>query len=502
MIQAATRPDLFHETATDILSTLQTKARPHSLSYSLKTIKNMFPWLIIDVEKHGKLYNYNTPKSTQLQSINNSAGNIRLVVDGNAILGSGSMAQTHKGIVYNNNDQTQTEVAIKILHPKIRQRVESDLILMRSVCYIVDRLPGGFKWLGAGDAIQQFSGFLHSHLDLKGEGNNLTRFAYNFRDNKHIVFPTPVNSLSSNDVLMESLQHGIGLDELMSYTSPALRAHSREIAKLGLRMFLTMMIDHNFIHSDLHPGNILVDIDCDACKREHELKQLQKKQKQRITSDADNTHTNITDKRDLQSHTVNGLVHNTRADVKLLVIDPGLVTELDKRNRANFLSLFGALVEGDGLLAGDLILKYARKQSCTDPEGFKREMNNIVSQIPALDIGAADIGVLLQKVLSIVRNYKVGLETDFASLVVGLVVVEGVGRKLDPKLSLVKEAAPVLIKNNEARNILIERGGMRLVTALTKTATQYLFGVEQSDEAHHAYYNAQRELIESDWDAA
>lgn len=184
------------------------------------------------------------------------------------------------------------------------------------------------------------------------------------------------------------------------------------------------------------------------------------------------------------------------------VQDTGLVTELDKRNRANFLSLFGALVQGDGKLAGDLILKYARKQSCTDPDGFKNEMDKIVSSIPLMDIGAADIGVLLQKVLTIVRNYKVGLETDFASLVVGLVVVEGVGRRLDSKLSLVKEAAPVLVKNSEARNIILQRGGVRLLEGLAATAASYLLSVKTDDESHHAYYQAQRELIESDWDAA
>lgn len=503
---AATRPDLFYETACSVLSELQTGAKAHKLKYSLKSISEMFPFVQIDVRRENNVvYNYCVPHTAREKQLYEEFGRIRIVVDGSNNLGSGSMAQTHRGTVYCERDNTQADVAIKILHPDIRNRVESDLMLMQSVTYIVDRLPGGFKWLGAGDAIQQFSQFLHSHLDLKREGDNLTRFQKNFAAWNTVTFPTTVYNLASPNVLVETLQHGIGLDELMSRSSPALRAHSRPIAKIGLKMFLTMMIDHNFIHSDLHPGNILVDIDCEACHAELAQKKQEKKSHKRITRTADavqvqnNSDYNETN---LQSNSVQKLQHNINAPITLQVIDPGLVTELDPRNRANFLSLFGALVQGDGRLAAELILKYARKQSCTDPDGFMNEMDEIVSGIPVLDIGAADIGVLLQKVLTIVRNYKVGLETDFASLVVGLVVVEGVGRRLDPKLSLVKEAAPVLIANSEARNIILQRGGARLLESLVVTAAEYLFSVKQDDEKHHTYYQAQRELIESDWDAS
>ena len=34
----------------------------------------------------------------------------------------------------------------------------------------------------------------------------------------------------------------------------------RELARIGVRSFLHMCFRHNFIHGDLHPGNILVNI--------------------------------------------------------------------------------------------------------------------------------------------------------------------------------------------------------------------------------------------------
>jgi len=37
--------------------------------------------------------------------------------------------------------------------------------------------------------------------------------------------------------------------------------HDKQLAVLGHRAMLKMMLQHNFIHSDLHPGNIMVRLD-------------------------------------------------------------------------------------------------------------------------------------------------------------------------------------------------------------------------------------------------
>ncbi len=37
--------------------------------------------------------------------------------------------------------------------------------------------------------------------------------------------------------------------------------YDKQLAVLGHRAMLKMMLQHNFIHSDLHPGNIMVQLD-------------------------------------------------------------------------------------------------------------------------------------------------------------------------------------------------------------------------------------------------
>jgi predicted unusual protein kinase regulating ubiquinone biosynthesis (AarF/ABC1/UbiB family) len=67
--------------------------------------------------------------------------------------------------------------------------------------------------------------------------------------------------------------------------------------------FLKMMLVDNFVHADLHPGNILVD-----------------------------------DGRDAGS------------SPQVVLLDVGLITQLSEKDRENFLKLFSAVVAGEPLL--------------------------------------------------------------------------------------------------------------------------------------------------------
>jgi aarF domain-containing kinase len=111
------------------------------------------------------------------------------------------------------------------------------------------------------------------------------------------------------------------------------------------------------------------------------------------------------------SHTPSFTARTTNAQsgakIRLVVLDPGLVCHLSPRNRENFLALFGALVQGDGYLAGSLIIERARIQDCEDPEAFKHDIENLVNDIPLLKIGAASIGKLMRQVLDIARSHRV-----------------------------------------------------------------------------------------------
>lgn len=133
------------------------------------------------------------------------------------------------------------------------------------------------------------------------------------------------------------------------------------------------------------------------------------------------------------------------------LVDAGLVVELDERDRRNFLHLFRAIGRGDGALAGELMLTRARKQRCADPEAFKEGMRQLVAAARAGERGAFNlahlrIGDVLLEVTRLVRVHQVQADPAFTTLVCSIVVLEGLGRTLDPTLDLFELALPMLAR--------------------------------------------------------
>ena len=62
-----------------------------------------------------------------------------------------------------------------------------------------------------------------------------------------------------------------------------------------------------------------------------------------------------------------------------------------------------------------------------------------------LTLGAVRVGALLGRVLDLCRRYQVEIDPAMSSVVVSMLVLEGLGRSLDPDLNLMKAAMPFLI---------------------------------------------------------
>jgi aarF domain-containing kinase len=160
------------------MSQLQANAPIHSYSYSSRVCAESFP----------------------------DAYNKTLFLN-EKIIGSGSMAQVHSGYILN-KDGSKTEVAVKIIHPRVHDIVYCDLMIMSNIASLVNHLPGGYHWLGLSDAVTEFSEFIENHLNLINEGNSLRRMAKDFKDWPQIGFPVPVEGYTSKLVLVETLERG------------------------------------------------------------------------------------------------------------------------------------------------------------------------------------------------------------------------------------------------------------------------------------------------------
>ena len=336
-------------------------------------------------------------------------------------------------------------VAIKVLHPKIERVVRRDLRIMGFFAQIVNAIPT-MEWLSFPDEVAQFGEMMRLQLDLRIEAANLTIFRRNFRNRSTAWFPYPYTQYTTRQVLVEEFATGIPLEQFLQNGGGVFQ---KELADEGLDAFLHMLLLDNFIHADLHPGNIMVrfykpakiDVKSNlprALQSKAGVKVAEVQQGEDVTE-------KVLERLRPHRHEKNAWLETLSQIDKegyrpqMIFIDTGLVTELNETNRTNFLDLFKAVAEFDGYKAGHLMVERCRQPSAViDKEIFALRMQHLVLGVKSrtFALGNIKIGDILNEVLSMVRGHHVRLEGDFVNVVLSILLLEGIGRSLDPNLDL------------------------------------------------------------------
>lgn len=353
-------------------------------------------------------------------------------------------------------------VAVKVLHPMVDRIVQRDLRIMAFFAAIINAVPT-MEWLSFPDEVKQFGEMMRLQLDLRIESANLTIFRKHFKNRTTAWFPYPYTDYTTREVLIEEFAQGIPLEDFIENGGGVFQ---KDIADEGLDAFLHMVLIDNFIHADLHPGNIMVRF----YKPEHLDVPVFSRAKNKQTSLAEST--DVTEevlqklrpfkKKPKEWAAQLQKIDNEGYRPQLIFIDTGLVTELNAKNRTNFLDLFKAIAEFDGYKAGHLMVERCRQpEAVIDPEVFALRMQHLVLGVKSrtFALGNIKIGDILNEVLSMVRTHHVRLEGDFVNVVLSILLLEGIGRNLDPNLDLFAGALPILRKLGAQSGSSMIRGG-------------------------------------------
>lgn len=334
-------------------------------------------------------------------------------------------------------------VAVKVLHPRVARVVERDLAIMRTLAWIVNSLPT-MEWLSLPGEVETFGDIMRHQMDLRIEAHNLEIFRKNFAGSADIKFPQPYLKYSSRKVLVEEFISAIPMPKFLNNTGGHEDASSegmdKRISSKGLDAFLKMLLLDNFIHADLHPGNIYVRL---YKKGRHNIGDIVLGPEDPTTSQEIEE---ITQKLNAISDKAEWNKEVSRLDSEgyypqICFIDVGLVTELNEVNRRNFIDLFKAIAEFDGYRVGELMIQRSRTpETAINPEIFELKTQRLVHSIKArtFALGNVKVGDLLSQMLGMVRQHHVRMESDFITVVLSILLLEGIGRTLDPGMDLFK----------------------------------------------------------------
>lgn len=233
---AASRSDIFPSVLCEMMSRLHSNAPAHSLEETKAIIESSF-----DPLRFEDIFESFSPEP----------------------LGTGAIAQVYKGklrpdltppefddeelnfrrelgkavgrLVRRGPEKVpSTEVAIKVLHPRVDKIIHRDLAIMGFFAWAIDLIPT-MEWLDLPNEVQKFGEMMRLQLDLRIEANNLSTFRSKFLDRSTVTFPAPYTEFSTRQVLIEEFAHGIPLDAILENGGGSFQA---ELADMGLDAFL------------------------------------------------------------------------------------------------------------------------------------------------------------------------------------------------------------------------------------------------------------------------
>eukprot|EP00804_Cyclotella_cryptica_P018926 CCRYP_006462-RB/>CCRYP_006462-RB protein AED:0.13 eAED:0.13 QI:308/0.5/0.33/1/0.5/0.33/3/0/751 len=320
-------------------------------------------------------------------------------------IGSGCVAQVYKARLRTSHGlhPPGTAVAVKVQHPHILEKVCLDFYLMNKFASFLEHIPRlNLDYLSIKDSVDQFRDIMLPQLDLRVEAHNLRRFRRDFEGESQIAFPEPFTELTSREVLVEKFVEG---EPMLNFVMREDEGHTRrdreELARVGLQAVMKMIFLHDFIHADLHPGNMIVDRN-----------------------------------------------KNARGNpLRINMIDCGLTVEMGERDHENMVKILGSLIKRDGYSAGQLMVDTARKCQATelDVELFCLGIQKICEDDEENNF-LESVGDYITDICYLACRHKVKLEAAFINAALACEIMEGLAASLYPDMHVQQVALPMVLK--------------------------------------------------------
>lgn len=301
-----------------------------------------------------------------------------------------SVAQVHHAVLARDG----SEVAIKVLRPDVREKVERDASIMRVGAKVIALHPS----LRLSDPVGHLEHFVAGIIDqtnLKLEAENSTRFRENFADDDMVIFPKVHEDLSGERVMVMEFVRGKKVDALGEGD------HADTASRVG-SMFLKMCLIDGFVHADLHPGNFLI-----------------------------------------------------MDDGKVAVFDLGLVKELSEALLLEFVDFTKVLTMGGPADIVEHMKQFHTYMEGVDWDAMTADSVELFTDFRTMSKSELEFGKLFDDIFALGRKYEVRPITDFTLIIVGLITAEGVGKMLDPDTNSFEQVAQYLLPVLMERGIAI-----------------------------------------------
>ena len=352
----ATRPDIIGENISKELEKLQDKLPPFGINEARKILKEE-----LGEKNFHDIKNLSEP------------------------VAAASIAQVHFAKINDSNK----EVAIKILRPNIEKIFNDELDALMLLAYIVQFFLKKTKRLKLIEIVQLLREITNVEMDLRFEAAAANELKENTKNDLGFKVPKIYWNQTSKKVLCLDRVDGFSIREVEKLKS--LNIDIKKIAQNIIQHFLRHAVRDGFFHADMHQGNLFVSKNGD-----------------------------------------------------IIPIDFGIMGRLDKNNRKYLAEILYGFIKRDYKKVAEIHFIAGLIPKETSKDDFAQALRSIGEPIFGQSARNISGGKLLAQLFEVTERFNMETQIQLLLLQKTMVVVEGVSRKLDPDTNIWNVSKPIL----------------------------------------------------------
>ncbi|HLW42484.1 MAG TPA: AarF/UbiB family protein [Flavobacterium sp.] len=320
-------------------------------------------------------------------------------------IASASISQVYSGRLINGE-----KVVIKVKRPSIDQIIRSDIMIMKDLAHILEKNYDAARRMNLNQLINSFENNMNRELSLTNEFHNIEKFRKNFEERPEVYVPITYKELSNNCILTMEFIDGFKVNNKEKILETGMQP--KNVAQLGVVLFMKMVLEDGFFHADPHPGNVFI----------------------------------------LQ-------------DQRVCFIDFGSMGQIIKSDMELLEGVIESFLLQDAKKIIRLLKRLALEYHIEDERKLERDIYDIFHMLEHTALNEINVKDIVEKFKAIMANNHVLMPEFVYLLLRGISIIEGIGKQLDPELNVMESMRPY------ANELAMKKYGPE---AIVKKSAKYL----------------------------
>lgn len=297
-----------------------------------------------------------------------------------------SIAQVHRATLLDGSD-----VVVKIQRPDIREQIESDIGMLSVLAKLIRNYVPESRYFNPVGIVEEFSRTVRKELDFMEEARNCKRFGRNFRDDYGIYVPRVYDEFVTEKVFVMERVEGVKIDNIPAIVHMGL--DRKKLAENGVNAYFKQILEDGFFHADPHSGNLLV----------------------------------------------------TPAGA-IAFLDFGIMGKVSEELKESIAVVFLSIIEKDfnrlvdryaemGIIGEDMDVEVFRKE-------FKTDLEDLLEPFYEMSIHEINFAKYLDIITRLAIKHNLKTPPELILINKAILIVDNIGRQLDPDFNFFSTAAP------------------------------------------------------------